>query len=171
MRSPRFSSQELYELRNRIPVDVLIEKNLGIPSKITEGYFRFLCPVCNEFDTSVKADTNLARCFRCEKNYNTIDIVMVVRRLDFVQSVKYLQKIYNQFTSQKSLHKMASRDNNTPQHIAGLIDRLDIRKDGRSETSRKDEAKTHLEINKKIAELEERVEFLTSQIQKLMTSI
>ena len=68
----RFSSQELYELRNHIPVDALI-RELGIPSKIRDGYFRFLCPLCNEFQTAVKPETNLARCFRCEKNFNTID--------------------------------------------------------------------------------------------------
>ncbi len=34
-----FSSQELYELRNSIPMDGLIEKELGIPSKISEGFF------------------------------------------------------------------------------------------------------------------------------------
>lgn len=50
-----FSSQELYELRNSIPLDVLIKKELAIPYKISEGYFRFLCPLCNEFQkASVK---------------------------------------------------------------------------------------------------------------------
>jgi len=46
-----FSSQELYKLRNSIPIDVLIEKELTIPSKTSEGFFRFLCPLCNEFQT------------------------------------------------------------------------------------------------------------------------
>ena len=48
-----FSSQELYELRNSIPMEVLIEKKLAIPSKISEGFFRFLCPLCNEFQTAL----------------------------------------------------------------------------------------------------------------------
>jgi len=63
-----FSSQELYKLRNLIPIDVLIKKELAIPSKISEGFFRFLCPLCNEFQTAVNPKTNLGRCFRCEKN-------------------------------------------------------------------------------------------------------
>ena len=89
----RFSSKELYELRNSIPIHVLIETQLDIPTKISEGVFRFLCPLCNEFQTAVNAKTNLSRCFRCEKNFNTIDMVMICRNTCFVDSVKYLQTI------------------------------------------------------------------------------
>ncbi len=88
-----FSSRELYKLRNSIPIDVLIEKELAIPSKISEGFFRFLCPLCNEFQTAVNFKTNMGRCFRCEKNFNTIDVVMTWQNTGFVDSVKYLQKI------------------------------------------------------------------------------
>ena len=88
-----FSSQELYRLRNSIPIDVLIEKKLAIPSKISEGFFRFLCPLCNEFQTAVNPKTNMGRCFRCEKNFNTIDVVMTWQNTGFVDSVKYLQTI------------------------------------------------------------------------------
>ena len=89
-----FSSQELYKLRNLIPIDVLIEAKLGIPAKISEGVFRFLCPLCNEFQTAVNPKTNLSRCFRCEKNFNTIDLVMTCHNIGFVDSVKYLQTLY-----------------------------------------------------------------------------
>ncbi|MDM8537718.1 CHC2 zinc finger domain-containing protein [Desulfobacterales bacterium HSG17] len=89
----RFSDKELFELRNFFPIAVLIEQRLLIPSKISEGYFRFLCPLCSEFQTSTNPTTNLARCFRCEKNFNTIDLVMICRKIGFVESVKYLQKI------------------------------------------------------------------------------
>ena len=88
-----FSSQELYRLRNSIPIDVLIENELAIPSKISEGFFRFLCPLCNEFQTAVNPKTNMGRCFRCEKNFNTIDVVMTWQNTGFVESVKYLQQI------------------------------------------------------------------------------
>lgn len=91
----RFSSMELYKLRNSIPIHVLIETQLGIPAKISEGVFRFLCPLCNEFQTAVNPKTNLSRCFRCEKNFNTIDMVMIWHNTDFVSSVKYLQAILN----------------------------------------------------------------------------
>jgi len=89
----RFSSHELFELRNAIPVRWLIRDELQIPSKISEGVFRFLCPVCNEFQTATQAATNLARCFRCEKNFNTIDLVMAVKRLEFKESVLFLKQI------------------------------------------------------------------------------
>ena len=88
-----FSSSQLYTLRNDINVQVLIEETLGIPSRMAEGCFRFLCPLCNGFDTAVNPKTNLARCFSCEKNFNTIDLVMVVRQMNFVDSVRFLQTI------------------------------------------------------------------------------
>lgn len=88
-----FSSQELYELRNSIPMGGLIAKELAIPSKISEGFFRFLCPLCNEFQTAVNPKTNLGRCFRCEKSFNTIDMVMAWHKTRFVDSVKYLQTL------------------------------------------------------------------------------
>ena len=89
----RFSSRELFELRNNIPVDMLIKDHLQIPSKIRDGYFRFLCPLCNEFQTAVNPATNLARCFRCEKNFNTIDLVMKIKRYGFRDSVLFLKQI------------------------------------------------------------------------------
>lgn len=89
----RFSSYELFELRNAIPVRWLIRDELQIPSKISEGVFRFLCPVCHEFQTATHPTTNLARCFRCEKNFNTIDLVMAVKGLGFKESVVFLKQI------------------------------------------------------------------------------
>jgi len=89
----RFSSQELFDLRNNIPVDMLIREHLQIPSKISDGFFRFLCPFCNEFQTAVNPNTNLARCFRCERNFNTIDLVMAVKKYGFKDSVLFLKKL------------------------------------------------------------------------------
>ena len=89
----RFSSHELFELRNAIPVTQLISEELKIPSKISEGVFRFLCPVCHEFQTATHPVTNLARCFKCEKNFNTIDLVMKVKGWGFKDSVLFLKQI------------------------------------------------------------------------------
>lgn len=91
----RFSDQQLHELRNAIPIDWLIEKLLLIPSKFSEGFFRFLCPLCGEFRTATHVKTNLARCFRCEKNFNTIDMVMLCKNLSFVESVEFLKACRN----------------------------------------------------------------------------
>jgi len=88
-----FSSSQLYAMRNQINIQRLIEKNLDIPSRVIKGCFRFLCPLCSGFDTAVNPKTNLARCFSCVKNFNTIDLVMVVRQINFVDSVRFLQAI------------------------------------------------------------------------------
>jgi|APSaa5957512622_1039677.scaffolds.fasta_scaffold29028_3 hypothetical protein len=88
----RFSSKELFELRNSIPVDFLIKEVLGVPVKTSDGVLRFLCPICNEFHTAINLSTNLGRCFRCEKNFNPIDMVIAVKGMGFVESVNYLKK-------------------------------------------------------------------------------
>ena len=98
----RFSAKQLYELRNFIPIDGLIEKRLMILCKFSEGFFRFLCPVCGKFQTSVNPKTNLARCYWCERNFNTIDMVMVEKNKNFVQSVKFLEAYRNALPSQGS---------------------------------------------------------------------
>ena len=89
-----FSSAQLYALRNDINVQKLIEKTLRIPCNVTKGRFRFLCPLCKGFDTAVNQKTNLARCFHCGKNFNTIDLVMLTRHAKFVDTVRFLKSIH-----------------------------------------------------------------------------
>ncbi len=91
----RFTQNELFELRNHIPINTLVEDHLKIPAKLSEGHFRFLCPLCGEFQTATNPKTNLARCFRCEKNFNTIDMVMICEKITFVETVHAL-KAYRQ---------------------------------------------------------------------------
>lgn len=88
-----FCKSELYTLRNEIDVRMLIEKTLRIPCRVTQGCFRFMCPLCQGLNTAVNPKTNLARCFACEKNFNTIDLVMLIRQTDFVHSAKFLQSL------------------------------------------------------------------------------
>jgi hypothetical protein len=104
----RFSSRELFELRNNIPVDTLIRDHLQVPSKIRDGLFRFLCPLCNEFQTAVNPATNLARCFRCEKNFNTIDLVMEIKGYSFRDSVLFLKQIRTPPVAAAALAALAS---------------------------------------------------------------
>ena len=85
-----FTAEELRRLRNEVPVRVVIERLLQLPHKEIEGVYRFLCPLCNEFETGLNPNTNLSRCFRCEKNFNPIELVMADRHLSFVQSVSLL---------------------------------------------------------------------------------
>jgi DNA primase len=89
----RYSKDFLTMLRNEIPIAILISDLLKLPNKVSEGYFRFLCPICSEFNTATNQKTNLARCFRCEKNFNPIDMVMEVKRFGFVDAVQYLNEI------------------------------------------------------------------------------
>ena len=89
----RISEEHLRCLRNEIPVPDLIRLHLELPAKVQDGYLRFLCPLCNEFDTATNPKTNLARCFRCEKNFNTIDLVMIVRQCPFLEAVAFLEKL------------------------------------------------------------------------------
>jgi hypothetical protein len=97
----RFSAQHLYRLRNLIPIDVLIAENLSIPCRQSQGHLRFLCPLCRQFQTATMQKTNLARCFRCEQNFNTIDLVMLWQNTDFVQSVKFLTAVLQNLAGRK----------------------------------------------------------------------
>jgi hypothetical protein len=89
---PRYSRQQLFAIRNHIPIDWVIEA-LAIPSEHDGGYCRFCCPACNGYNTGTNPQTNLARCFNCQKNYNTIDLVIAVRKLSFIDSVAYLEEL------------------------------------------------------------------------------
>jgi len=88
--APSLSKAYLRRLRNDIPIRTLIADVLDIPWKIADGRFRFLCPHCGEFDTATHPETNLARCFRCQRNFNPIDITMTHNRHDFLQAVAFL---------------------------------------------------------------------------------
>jgi hypothetical protein len=92
MMNRRFSDQQLYHVRNRIPIRHVIENLLAIPSQTVQGVFRFRCPLCAGSHTAIKPKTNLSRCFQCEKNFNAIDLCMLVRHWNFVKSVDFLIK-------------------------------------------------------------------------------
>jgi len=98
----QFSSQLLFQLRNDIPVDHLIQKGLRIPTKHLQGRFRFQCPACQQFDTATNPKTNLARCFSCQRNFNNIDLVILVRSVSFVDAVKRLTAYHNRFFQKKT---------------------------------------------------------------------
>ena len=89
--SPGVSAALLRSLRNEISIDELIRTHLDVPWKEREGYLRFLCPHCGDFHTATNPRTNLARCFRCRVNFNPIDLVMLIEKVDFVTAVNTLQ--------------------------------------------------------------------------------
>jgi len=86
-----FTRHELYQLRNSIPLaDVL--SILKWPHKMRDGRVCFVCPQCSESLTAINQRTNLGRCFRCEINFNPIDLVMLINNYDFVAAVHFLQQ-------------------------------------------------------------------------------
>ena len=107
----RITSAELRQLRNCIPIRNVIH-HLGQPTKHREGHFRFLCPVCQEFHTDVHPDTNLARCFRCERNFNPIDMVLIVERVSFLDAVAILRDLLQ--SADQTSTPTADSTNNPP---------------------------------------------------------
>ena len=78
-------------LRNDLPMPVTIAA-LGReapPGKISEGYFRFVCPHCGEMRATVNPRNNLAHCFCCQKNLNNIDL-LITEGYDFLSAVALL---------------------------------------------------------------------------------
>jgi len=197
MTKRRFTNHELYTLRNDIPIDALIEKALCIPSRVAEGYFRFLCPLCKEFSTAVNPETNLARCFRCEENFNTIDLVMTIRKLDFVESVRFLQDYHKSISVSQSdnYRKAATGDdshnvsqvkhadrsensNNSLVHIGNILGRVLSSKCERTTAKRPvnyNQKKTmsvqQNMSNDRILKLEQKVDHIVYQIEKIVRSI
>jgi hypothetical protein len=193
-----FSSQQLYTLRNDIAVELLIEKTLSIPCRVTEGCFRFLCPLCNAFDTAVNPKKNLARCFRCEKNFNTIDLVILIRQTDFVQSVKFLQSIHQkdpvcqdrgdlgmisgsnpQGDSRMKLKTPSEKADSGPCRIGNILGSvlLPLKHDGIPE-KRFAEYKPNKPVaahqkadQRRIVKLEQQLEYLGRQIEKIAKTI
>jgi len=192
-----FSSSQLYALRNQINVQMLIEKTLRIPSRATQGCFRFLCPLCNAFDTAVNPKTNLARCFRCEKNFNTIDIVMLNRQADFVGSVRFLQSILQKdelchdrgapVTISASNHKGGCRmklktplakSDSRPSPIEKILDSIlpqkhaDISEKSFAESKPDQIPVAHHNIDEnRIVMLEQQLEYLSHQIEKIARTL
>lgn len=86
----------LRRLRNDIDTRELIAEILRLEHTLADGRFRFLCPLCSEFHTAVNPKTNLARCFRCLKNFNPIDLAIIVKHYDFLQAVDFLDPLLRQ---------------------------------------------------------------------------
>lgn len=87
------TKEELRILRNEVPINLIIADVLDIPWKVSEGYFRFLCPLCSEFNSSTNPKTNLARCFACKTNFNPIDMTMAVKKYRFIDAVDFVRTI------------------------------------------------------------------------------
>jgi hypothetical protein len=96
------SAELLRRLRNDLPMPVTIAAlgRAGPPSKISEGYFRFLCPSCGEMRATVNPRNNLAHCFCCKKNLNNIDLLLS-QGYDFLAAVALLEKWLNDYQAKR----------------------------------------------------------------------
>ena len=93
----------LRRLRNDLPMPVTIAAlgREGPPAKMSEGYFRFLCPYCGEMRATVNPRNNLAHCFCCQKNLNNIDLLLTLD-YDFRSAVTLLQRWLDQHQAQQA---------------------------------------------------------------------
>lgn len=142
-----FSNEELFKLRNNIPVDALL-KHFNIPTKLSEGFLRFLCPVCSDLNTAINKKTNLARCFLCEKNFNTIDLTMAVRSINFKEAVVYLQSMMRK----KNLTQKPENDTAISEILLNCIN------------NRNRPSSTPDYPQKQIADLERKIDYLEKEI-------
>jgi DNA primase len=167
MASPRYTRQHLFILRNHIPIDRVIEA-LSIPSSNQAGKYRFSCPVCNEQNTGVNPKTNLARCFNCEKNYNTIDLVMKVMNVSFLQSVTYLEKLKADTLAPPAppTHPRKTAKHNDMAHIGDVLKSLIPPKSDSAILNHPSGDK-----NQAITDLEKRICVLEHQITQLTKKI
>jgi DNA primase len=163
--SRRFTSDELYAIRNHIPIDVLIEKLLAVPVKHTQNRLHFACPLCAGFQTSILREKNLGRCFDCGRNFNTIEIMMYHMHIGFVESVKRLKQYQLDLTKQtRFIEKRKKRD--YPLSIGEIIG--DILPPPRHDSScKKTPAEDKHAITKRIDNLEKKFDTLSSQVEKL----
>ena len=189
MTKPRFTNHQLYMLRNGIPIDALIEKALSIPYRLADGHFRFLCPSCKQFNTAVNPETNLARCFRCEKNFNTIDLVMMIRKLDFVESVRFLQNHHRGASGAPSdNYRVATTGSDTQNgpsikctapsepsdnrmvHIGHILDRM-VPPERETISSRINRPAQQTMVNDRISRLEQKLDQLSDQVEDILAAI
>jgi len=175
----RFSKQRLHDLRNKIPMHDLIENHLGLPNRISDNIFRFQCPQCESFHTGVKSQTNLARCFDCRKNYNTIDLVMTVKQVEFYDSAAFLENLLyaqrlpqkagadNSYSEKPEMLPQCKRRGGDPVELIDILSKSDVLQAGhrhRSHPNPKHDVHYKL-LRRRVASLESEIERLKRQIK------
>ena len=105
----------LRRLRNDLPMPVTIAAlgREGPPAKMSEGYFRFLCPRCGEMRATVNPRNNLAHCFCCKKNLNNIDLLITLD-YDFRSAVALLERWLNDYQAQQAKKQVGVRSHVNP---------------------------------------------------------
>jgi len=88
-----YYKKELNKFR-KIPMTQLMSDVLKIPSQRIEEGIGFLCPKCKKIGIFLKYHTNKGICFKCDSNYNPIDLVMHEKELNFSDAVDFLNQHY-----------------------------------------------------------------------------
>jgi DNA primase len=168
MAGSRYTRQQLSALRNHIPIDRVIEA-LAVPSSIYDGHYRFRCPVCNEFNTGINPKTNLARCFNCQKNYNTIDLVIKVMGVSFIESAGYLEKLKTNMPTAISRTERSKKvtSQNELIHIGDIFKSLIPPSSDKasSDQFQKHENQAISDLQKRVCDLERCIKSLTEKIK------
>jgi len=149
-RDGRLPDDLLHHLRNRVSIKGLIHY-LGLPHRMDGKIFRFQCPVCQAFHTSVLAEANLARCFDCKTNFNPIDMTMSVKSLGFRESVFLLSDLPRLDSPENPQRK------NSPPETIGTILAKAVPGDRQSSS----------ETDASISEIQEEIRRLKLQMQRL----
>lgn len=172
----RFSKEFLFIIRNHVPIDLLISDSLKIPNKISEGFFRFLCPVCGEFRTATDPKNNLARCFLCERRFNTIDIVKECNQLDFVEAVLYIDDFRTNLSKDSHRVKLPAPQpakSQDPVPIGSVLNKImpDLERASSNCPTDGTRSNDDLEIENRIARIESQLHLLFDRIQILEEKI
>ena len=102
----------LWAIRNELPMKLTIGRlgNFGPIAKQSDGYFRFPCLNCRELRATVNPSNNLAHCFSCGKNFNSIDLMMIQGH-DFLPAVGILENWLLQY--QRDLRRSTPSEQST----------------------------------------------------------
>ncbi len=105
-----FTIQQLFQVRNEIDIDWLINEKLNLKRQF-KSLWRFQCPVCQQFNTATQKKNNLARCFSCQQNFNTIDLVIYSKKMNFVPGVQFLLALLEKKVASNSrIHNLSSEN-------------------------------------------------------------
>jgi hypothetical protein len=161
---------------------MLINEILKLPSKTSQGQLRFLCPLCSQFNTATKCETNLARCFHCQRNFNTIEMVMETKNMGFIQSARFLQDLLRENMSEETTANKPSskprlpcpdsfQTQKEPVPLKTLVKNIGIRTSKQlNQTSDEDSAKINRQ-DQVIEQLNDRINRLEKQLDHLKSFV
>ncbi|MFO7884557.1 MAG: DNA primase, partial [Desulfobacteraceae bacterium] len=132
------------------------------------GQLNRYCPMCHRMNTGISRKTNLARCFDCKKNYNTIDLVKEIMGLGFLESAAYLEKIKEQMSAET--HQKYPPEKMTRQkdmvHIGDVFKSLASSSPEKASSSRalRQESQAISDLQKRVCDLEICIKSLSEKI-------